>query len=668
MNMNTEIKRVHELVDVLNRYRNEYYNLSAPSVDDAVYDRLFDELVALEKSTGCVMGNSPTQTVGYPVVSKLKKVSHEIPLLSLDKEKSLQRLLDFQDSRTSILSLKLDGLTIKLTYENGELQQAATRGDGEVGSDITHNTRAIKGVPQKIPYPGRLVVTGEAFIHKADFERLKATVMDHTGKPYKTARNLAAGSVKLFSPAVCAQRCLSFIPFGVMEGLDEPGRDGNSKSVKLQTLTEFGFARCPHVLLYKQPMIEEMEQWIDHLKQKADEMDIPIDGMVLTYDDISYSKSCGRTGHHYKDGMAFKFEDGLVETVLRKVEWNPSRSGLLAPVAIFDTVEIDGTEVSRATLHNLTFIKTLQLNIGDRILVSKRNMIIPRVEENLDRSGDMLEFPAACPCCGQPTSIHLGEGDDASEFLYCDNPDCSDQFLRQLIHFAGKKAMDIDGLSTASIAKFVEQGWIGICTDIYHLDEHREEIIQLEGFGAKSYEKLWASIERSRDTTFERLVVALDIPLIGRTASRTLAKHFGSDLDAFVHAAMTKFDFTALEDIGETLSTNIQAWFAKEENLQLLDLLRAEVTLQAPQEEAADVQPAGPFSGKTVVVTGTLAQFSRTEIEELLARLGAKPASSVSKKTDYVVAGEKAGSKLTKAQALGVTVLSELQFVEMAGI
>ena len=666
--MNTEIKRVHELVEVLNRYRNEYYNLSAPSVDDAVYDRLFDELVALEQSTGCVMGNSPTQSVGYAVVSKLKKVSHEIPLLSLGKKKSLQQLLDFQDGRVSILSLKLDGLTIKLTYENGELQQGATRGDGEVGSDITHNTPAITGIPQKIPYRGRLVVTGEAFIHKADFKRLKATIMDHTGKPYKTARNLASGSVQLFSPAACAQRCLYFLPFGVLEGLDEPGRDGNSKSVKLQTLMEFGFGRCPHLLLYKQPLLEEMAQWIDELKQKAEELDIPIDGMVLTYDDIAYSKSCGRTGHHYKDGLAFKFEDGLVETVLRAVEWNPARSGLLAPVAIFDPVEIDGTEVSRATLHNLTFIKNLQLNVGDRILVSKRNMIIPRVEENLDRDGDMLDFPAVCPCCGQPTSIHLGGSDDPSEFLYCDNPDCSDQFLRQLIHFVGKKAMDIDGLSTASIAKLVEQGWIGSCTDIYHLNEHREEIIALEGFGVKSYEKLWASIERSRTTTFERLVVALDIPLIGRTASRTLAKYFGSDLDAFVHAAMTKFDFTALEDIGETLSTNIQEWFAKEDNLELLALLRAEVTLQAPAEDADTLPAESPFKEKTVVVTGTLEHFSRSEIEDLLANLGAKPAGSVSKKTDYVVAGDKAGSKLTKAQALGVAVLSEAQFMEMAGV
>ena len=666
--MTQKMNKMRELVRVLNQYRHEYYNLNAPSVDDAVYDRLFDELQRLEKDTGCVMANSPTQTVGYPVVSGLKKVRHEIPLLSLDKTKQVQDLVDFLGEYTGSLSLKLDGLTVKLTYENGVLQQAATRGDGDVGEDITHNTRAISGIPQTIPYTGRLVVTGEAIIHKSDFERLKAVLRDSNGEPYKNARNLAAGSVRAYSAAVCAQRNVCFLPFNVLEGLDEPHRERNSKNVKLTTITQFGFGRCPGFLLVKPPLISELEQWIGELVQKADEEDIPIDGLVVSYDDIDYSKSCGRTGHHYKDGLAFKFADEKMETVLRDVEWNTTRTGEITPVAIFDPVEIDGTTVSRATLHNLSIIKKLQLNKGNRILVSKRNMIIPCVEENLDRGAGLLDFPDVCPCCGEKVMVKQGEGKDPSEFLYCMNPDCSDQFLRQLIHFVGKKAMDIDGLSKASLEKFMDEGWLGTCADIYHLNEHQDEIIALDGFGLKSYEKLWAAIEASRSTTFERFVVALDIPLIGRTVSRILAKHFNRDLDAFIQAAMTMFDFTALDEVGETLSANIHEWFANPQNLNLLNLLRAEVALQAPEDVAAPVRNENPFSGKTVVVTGTLEHYSRSEIEELLAQLGAKPAGSVSKKTDYVVAGEKAGSKLTKAQALGVPVLSEAKFTEMAGV
>lgn len=661
-----ETVRIHELVTLLNRYRNEYYNFNAPSVSDAVYDRLFDELTELEEQTGFYMTNSPTQTVGYPVVGSLSKVLHDIPLLSLEKTKDIAELSNFAGCHIARLSLKLDGLTIKLTYEHGKLVQAATRGDGEEGEDVTHNASAISGIPQKIPYHGRLVVTGESFIYKRDFEELKATLMDSAGKPYKNGRNLAAGSIRLLNSATCVQRRLHFLPFGVLEGLDDiPLIPNTSKNVKLSELIRLGFGVCPHYLLFQPPVqTADLELWIGELQQKAEELDLPIDGMVVTYDDIPYSQSCGRTGHHFKDGLAFKFEDGLVETTLRTVEWNPTRSGMIAPVAIFDSIEIDGTDVSRATLHNLSIIKGLGLNLGNRILVSKRNMIIPKIEENLDRGTGLLDFPAACPCCGRPTSIKLGAGDEPSEMLFCTNPDCSDQFLRKMVHFVGKKALDIDGLSAATLGKFIEQGWIGAYWDIFHLDEHREEIVEMDGFGVKSYEKLWESIQNSRNTTFDRFVVALDIPMVGRTASRALAKQFRNDLDAFLQATKEKYDFSTLEDFGPTLCGNLHDWFAQEDNLALVEQLRAKVTLQTPAEAPAE-QVENPFMGKTIVVTGTLEHFTRESVGEKILSLGAKAVGSVSKNTDYVIAGEKAGSKLTKAQELGVAVLTELEFLAM---
>lgn len=661
--------RMHELVDALNRYRNEYYNLSAPSVSDAAYDRLFDELEKLEKEIGCVMGNSPTQTVGYPVVSRLKKVEHDVPLLSLGKTKQITDMTAFLGDHIARLSLKLDGLTIKLTYDNGSLVAAATRGDGEVGEDVTHNARVISGIPQHIPYHGRLVVTGECFIHKHDFEHLKTALTDSEGKPYKNGRNLASGPVRLFDSAACSKRKLHFLPFGVLEGMDDiPAISHDSKNVRLTELIRLGFGRCPGFLCQPPVTAIDLETWIEELNQKANELDLPIDGMVVTYDDIPFSKSCGRTGHHYKDGLAFKFEDELIETVLREVEWNPTRSGEIAPVAIFDTVEIDGTSVSRATLHNLSIIKNLELNIGNRVLVSKRNMIIPKLEENLDRGTGLLPIPETCPCCGGKTVVRYGTGKDKepSEKLFCINPDCGDQFLRKMIHFTSKKAMNIEGLSEASLSTFIEKGWIGCYEDIYHLDDRRDEIVSLDGWGEKSYESLWNSIQKSRSTTFERFLIALDIPMIGRTASRALAEHFNSDLYDLMQAIDRRFDFTVFDDFGDIMSGNIYYWFSKKENLGQLSRLYAEVSIQPPEIKPVTIEPsASPFAGKTLVATGKLEHFDRAGIEQKILSLGAKPGSSVSRKTDYVIAGEKAGSKLDKARELGVPVLSEQQLLAM---
>ena len=666
------LARQRELTARLNVYRDEYYNKNAPSVSDAVYDRLFDELVGLEEQTGVIMTNSPTQTVGYPVVSGLPEAKHDIPLLSLDKTKLVNDLLSFQGGRTVNLSLKLDGLTTEIIYEGGILQRLSTRGDGDVGDDITHNAAAIEGIPMQIPYKERLVVVGESFIRNSDFERLRQTLVDSTGKPYKNSRNLAAGSVRAYNSSVCAQRCVHFLPFAVIDGLPELEAETDSKRMKLAKITEFGFGRV-RSLQFATANNDMMELHIKVLKDKAAEEDLPIDGLVLSYDSISYSLTCGRTGHHFKDGIAFKFEDDLFETRLDHIEWTPTRSGEISPVAVFDTVEIDGCDVSRATLHNLSFIEGLELMPGNRILVSKRNMIIPQVEENLDRGSFSMEdlVPGLCPCCGYQTEIHTTQKRVDGELkltktLFCHNPHCASQNLRKFVHFVSKKAMDIEGLSEATLEQFIARGWLQDFTDIYRLDEHREEIIRMDGFGEKSWQRLWNAIEKSRSTTFERYLIAMDIPMIGNTASSALGRCFDWSLRAFEVAVDTGYDFTQLPDFGETLHNNIHEWFRIEENRILWEELKPMVNIEKKEMNTPAAQD-NPFMGKTVVVTGKVEPYTRDGINAKIYSLGAKAGSSVSKNTDYLICGENAGSKLAKAQSLGVTVLSPVEFFSMIG-
>jgi len=666
------IKKVHEMTDLLNRYRDEYYNKNAPSVSDAEYDRLFDELAALERETGCMLSNSPTQTVGYPVVSGLAKTRHPVPLLSLEKTKSVEELMKFIGGRSVVLMLKMDGLTVKLEYEDGKLLRASTRGDGHEGEDITHNIRAFRNVPMKIPYQERLTVTGEAYILKADFERLKETLLDSNGEPYKNSRNLAAGSVRALDASVCAQRCVGFSPFNVLEGLDEGPAATNSKFSKLEELTRMGFTRCEgflFVAIYT-PSQREIQSWIDDLRERAIQNGVPIDGIVVTYNDIAYSRSCGRTGHHYKDGIAFKFEDDTFETRLQGIEWNTKRSGIISPVAIFDTVEIDGCAVSRATLSNVSIIRKLKLVPGCRIIVSKRNQVIPHVEENLDPFEGEIELPEACPCCKGQVVLKFGKkkkDKEPTETLHCVNEACPARHIAKFSHFVSKKAMNIVGLAEATLEKFIGIGWIKSFPDIFHLDTYEEQIVGMDGFGRESYDRLWNAIQESRNTTFERFVISCDIPMVGRHASAILAEQFGSDLAAFEKAARENFAFSNLDDFGMTLQENILSWFNSADNLALWKNLLSEVTIMPNTNQANTAGAGNPFAGKTVVVTGTLAGYTRGEIEGKLYSLGAKPGSSVSARTDYVLAGEKAGSKLTKANALGVKVITEEQFQQMIG-
>ena len=665
MELKPSIQKVRELTARLNRYRDEYYNKNAPSVADEVYDRLFDELSALEEQTGIRMANSPTLTVGYPAVSALVKTQHSIPLLSLDKiQNDVDRLMAFIGGQPVTLMLKLDGLTIKLIYENGGLVEASTRGDGNTGEVITHNACAIAGIPISIPHPGRLVVTGEAFIRPSVFERLKGTLTDSSGAPYKNGRNLAAGSVRLTDASVCKDRCVTFMPFAVLEGMEQTDK----LSARLTALRDYGFDVFPMLTSTGRFTRDELEGAIKAMREYAKQADIPIDGIVAKFESVSYGQGQGRTGHHYKDGIAFKFEDDLFETRLTAVEWNPSRTGEITPVAIFETVEIDGCAVSRASLHNLSFMEALELMPGNRVLVSKRNMIIPHIEENLDRGGfDLCRLaPISCPCCGMPTRVQVS-GENNTKTLFCDNAACPTRHLRRFVHFVGEKAMNIEGLSEGKLEKLLGWGFLHSFTDIYRLDAHKSDIVTMDGFGEKSWQNLWDAVQRSRETTFERYLCAMDIPMIGSTASRALAKQFHANLDEFEAAIMDNYDFSSLPDFGATLSQNIHDWFQDEEHWLLWAELREFVHIAPPTEPQDTVTAAGnPFAGKTIVVTGKVEPYTRGEMNSFIASLGAVAGSSVTSKTDYLVCGEKAGSKLDKARSLNIPVLTPAEFFVMA--
>lgn len=665
--MKEKISQIKELVSKLNEHRHAYYNLNAPSITDKEYDQIFDTLKKLEMETGVVLSNSPTQNVGYYPVSILKKVKHPTPLLSLDKTKQVAELCSLYKRNFVLLMLKLDGLTTKLVYEDGKLLQASTRGDGETGEDITHNIPAYRNVPLTIPYKDRLVITGESYIHIHDFERLKDTLRDSNGKPYKNARNLAAGSVRNLNPAECAKRCVYFTAFNVLEGMvDNPYSD--SRQMRLSLLKPLGFDTCPYIAIEGPAPSEELVTTaINSLQAEASKRQIPIDGIVAIFDSLSYSKSCGRTGHHYKDGLAYKFEDEQYETILRKIEWTPTRFGEIAPVGIFDTIEIDGCDVSRASLHNLTFIKNLELVPGCRILVSKRNMIIPHIEENLDRGQYTDIVPPNCPCCGSKTWINRRKTSDGRvvETVHCGNSACESQILRKFEHFVCKKAMNIEGISAAILERFLDLGYLQSFQDIYHLDKHREDIIKLDGFGEKSFERLWGAITASRDTDFVHYLVAMDIPMVGRTKSRILNTVFHANLEEFELAATDDYDFTALEDFGDTLNHNIHTWFSDEDNLNLWRELQKEMNFKSKEENTMTNVKGNPFKDKTVVATGKLEHFTRDGINNEILKLGGKPGSSVSKKTDFLICGEKAGSKLKKAQELKIKILTEQEFLNM---
>lgn len=650
-------ERIIELVEYLNRCCDEYYNQNAPSISDAMYDALFDELSALEKETGYVLPNSPTVRPGYEVLSELKKVEHTIPLLSLAKTKNPADVLDMAKKGDGYLALKLDGLTVKITYRGGKIVEAATRGDGAVGEDITHNAKVFKNVPKTVPFESELVISGEAFIDIETFNSINESI-DTDEEKYSTPRNLASGSVRQLDSSVCAKRRVSFIPFNVLSGMENV----KSKLTRLKKLNEIGFELIPNAPLDASDTEESTTEKIFKLKTQAENRGFPIDGIVFSYDNTDFAAAQGRTSHHFKDGIAFKFGDPHFETTLKDILWNISRTGQLTPIADFNAVEIDNTNVERASLHNITFIENLKLIKGDKILVSKRNMIIPHIEKNLSAEAEsrteyLAPVPEICPVCGGKTVIKTTENSGSEvKVLFCENKLCPGRQIKKFTHFVSKPALNIDGLSEATLQKFISLGWIKELADIFCLANHKDEIIKMEGFGQKSFENLSAAIESAKVTTLANLIVAFNIPQLGKSAALLIEDMFKGSMENLLAAIDSGFDFSAIEGFGEITNALIYEWFNLPENrLELNNVLKT-VTLKFTEKS---IDNSNPFFGKTVVITGTFKDFTRDELSAILTGKGAKVSSAVSSKTDYVLCGENAGSKLTKARDLGITVITE---------
>lgn len=648
-------KKMESLINELNGYCYEYYNTGKSVVSDTVYDWKLAELESLEKESGITMANSPTGRVGYTVVDGLLKAEHTEPLLSLEKEKSINKAQEFISKNDVLLSIKLDGLTVELIYEEGSLVRASTRGDGWTGEDITHNAKAIMGIPLQIPYKKSLIVIGEAYINHLNFEIVKRQYADAGEDIPGNSRNLAAGSVRSYDCAKCAERKVCFTAF-TGKFMEE---DFERKQNSLHRLRILGFDVVPFLELSKTVSKDTLTSCLTVLRSY--DKTYPIDGIVITYDNIEFSKSCGNTSKYYKDGIAFKFEDDFHETTLTDIIWQTSRSGKLTPVAVFDPVEIDGTMVQKASLHNFSLVTELRVKPGCRILISKRNQIIPYVEENLDPV-DITEItiPAVCPCCGKKTTVLESEAEGSlTKDVFCTNPACEERKIQRLKHFISKKAMDIENLSTETLRTFYRAGLVVEPLDLFHLEQHKEKIKEMPGFGEKSWNRLWSGVQKSRELPLEHFIVALDIELVGRHAGTILSRHFG-DIEAIVKAVRQNYPFYEMEGIGTVVHSNIMDWFRDEENTLFLNNFRKEVTIMRSEIISND----GMFSGKTIVVTGTLQNFTRDEIEMKIRLAGGKPGKSVSSKTHYVVVGEKAGSKLAKARELGIPVLTEEEFLE----
>jgi len=655
-----KIKRIKELVTQLNTYRNAYYNNSESQISDYEYDNLFDELKRLEDEIGVIMSNSPTQTVGYEVKSKLEKVKHSHPMLSLDKTKSVDDLRAFAGNNDCVLSLKMDGLTVLLTYENGELIQAETRGNGEEGELITHNAKVFENIPLQIKYTGRLEIEGEAIITYPDFENINSKLSEED--KYKNPRNLVSGSVRQLDSNIAAQRHIKFIAWKVpfIENVDEV--HGGSLLFRLIFVKELGFDVVP-LLTYASNTsdYEDLEKMVDSLKNRAETSGFPIDGLVMAMNDIEYGESLGMTGHHPKHSIAFKFYDEEVITTLRDIEWSMGKTGSLCPVAIFDSVEIDGTEVSRASVHNWSMVQDLELGIGDTITVYKANMIIPQIADNLTRGGTAT-FPDKCPICGGLTKILK---DKDTKVVVCDNPDCKGKLLGKLSHTVSKNALNIDDMSEATIEFLIERGWLTSIKDIYKLDYYREPWKEYDGFGDKSVDRLLDSIETSRKTTMARLLYSLSVPLIGKSASKDITNHCQNDIETFVGLMNEDYDFTVIDGFGTEMQKSLSSWW-KDNHNEFMELLK-EFEFESTYEV---VDTNTSIFGKTFVITGSVNHYkNRDELKADIESRGAKVTGSVTSKTDYLINNDvnSTSGKNKKAKDLGIPIISEEDFLKMIG-
>lgn len=645
--------RMKELVRQLNQASKAYYQENREIMSNLEYDRLYDELVGLEKETGTVLAGSPTVQVGYEAVEELPKEAHESPMLSLDKTKEVDVLRGFIGNQKCLMSWKMDGLTIVLTYRDGRLDKAVTRGNGTIGEVVTNNAKVFENLPLQIPFQGELVLRGEAVITYSDFEKINEEIEDVDAK-YKNPRNLCSGSVRQLNNEITAARHVRFLAFTLVRA---EGEDfGNSVEHQMEWLKKQGF----ETVEYRSVTAANLGEAMDYFSSRVSENDFPSDGLVVVYDDIAFGESLGATAKFPRNSFAFKWADEEKETTLKEIEWSPSRTGLINPVAIFEPVELEGTTVSRASVHNISIMKNLELGIGDRILVYKANMIIPQIAENLTRSG-VKEIPCSCPACQGPTRIQMMND---VETLYCTNPECPAKAIKTFTLFVSRDAMNIDGLSQATLEKLIGHGYLQDFGDIFELDRYREKIIRMEGFGEKSYENLWQSIQRARNTVLWRVIYGLGILNIGLANAKMICREFDYDLNRIRNATVE--ELTGIDGIGEVIGQSLVSYFADEKNMRRLEHLLQYLNLEKPVISAVEQK----LSGMTFVITGSLEHFeNRSELKNRIEALGGKVTGSVTKKTSYLINNDtgSSSSKNRKAAELGIPVISEQQFLEMAG-
>ena len=649
--MNDVIREMRELVKELNLASRAYYQESREIMTNYEYDKRYDRLLELEKMTGVTLADSPSIHVGYEVLSDLPKENHESPMLSLDKTKDVQALKSWIGSHTGLLSWKLDGLTIVLTYREGELFKAVTRGNGITGEVITNNAKVFKNIPHRIPYRGELVLRGEAVIKYSDFEKINASI-DSVDTKYKNPRNLCSGSVRQLNNEITSKRSVFFFAFTLVK--QNPDIETNSRKEQMEWLQSQGFETVEYKIVNKENIEDTVLWFSEHIETN----DLPSDGLVLTFDDIAYSRSLGATAKFPRDSIAFKWADETEKTHLLEVEWSASRTGLINPVAIFEPVQLEGTTVSRASIHNVSIVESLQLGLGDELMVYKANMIIPQISENLTRSGT-LEIPSLCPVCHQPTKI-LKEND--VKVLTCPNPECEAKHIKRLTLFVSRDAFNIEGLSEATLEKFVQKGFIQSLEDIFHLDRYKDEIIAMEGMGEKSYTNLIQAIEKSKKIPTARFIYSLGISGVGLSNAKLICRYFKDDIQAIMSAS--EEDMTAIEGIGPVIARNFEAFFSNEKSRKEADALLGEIQLE--KEEISEDSKI--FEGKTFVITGSVHHFSnRNALKSLIESKGGKVAGSVSSKTHYLINNdaESTSSKNKKARELGIPILTEDDFLKL---
>lgn len=642
-------ERIKELVDILNKASKAYYQDAKEIMSNFEYDALYDELVQLEKDTGIVLANSPTVNVGYEVVSELPKEQHESPMLSLDKTKEVSVLADFAGDKKSLLSWKLDGLTVVLTYQQGKLFKAVTRGNGEIGEVITNNAKTFKNIPLSIPYEGRLVLRGEAIIKYSDFEKINREIEDAQAK-YKNPRNLCSGSVRQLNSEITAKRNVNFIAFALISAENVDFK--NSIEQQYLWLEQQGF----EVVERKEVTSSNMEETVKYFAEKIKEYDYPSDGLVLMYDDIEYGLSLGRTAKFPRNGIAFKWEDEQAETTLEYIEWSPSRTGLINPVAFFKPVELEGTTVTRASVHNISIMEELKLGDGDTIKVYKANMIIPQISENVTKSGKCV-IPEICPACGERTEI---KNDNGVKTLYCPNKQCPAKHVKLYSLFVSRNAMNIDGLSEETLEKFIDAGYIHEFADIFNLSRYQKEIVETPGFGQKSYDNLIDSLNKAREVELHALLYSLGIPNIGVANAKLICKYFNNDIEKITHA--TAEELVKIDGIGDKMAVKFVEYFSDKENIKKFNNLLNELTII--KEENNEEQN---MTGLNFVVTGSVERFAnRNEVKDYIEKRGGKVTGSVTSKTNYLINNDllSNSSKNKKAKELGIEIINEEQFLE----